>query len=236
MVKGLYPLEGHQYNLVVTRDGRREKRQETPREDHLLCILCEKRIEIVETYASKRLYEIQHYQKHSNIQIVTGGNLQCGNFPPALFKLFVYSVLWRLSITGLPEYQSFRLPPAIEEEIRLFLHSNVKDTHKELMAHALQITAIPQYHFSLIKPVEFLRPPGCTLSAMSTHNGVHLICLVDYLMFFFTDSTQMHPDFSSSSNKQNEYTLIALAPVNGWLTLNTDLYNRFFNKVEEGKA
>lgn len=152
--KPLFDKDGHKYAWRVGRNGMKKPVQDTPKEDFILCTSCEKRMANVETYFARILSRIDNYKRlTAEFEIEFIGTEQCiicKDIHPTLFKLFVYSLVWRASISSLAEFQHFCLPVIDEEKIGGFLDKNLRIEHTDLMNSLDQITDLPLYHFGCI--------------------------------------------------------------------------------------
>jgi hypothetical protein len=48
LCKGLFTTHSR-HTLVINRNGKTQKRQDTPKESYIFCVVCEKRMEVLET-------------------------------------------------------------------------------------------------------------------------------------------------------------------------------------------
>ena len=61
-------------------------------------------------------------------------------------KLFIYSLVWRSSISKLFETTTFKLSKDVEETIRDFISTNLKSNKASLLELLNEIENIPLYH------------------------------------------------------------------------------------------
>lgn len=220
--------------LSIQYGGKSNKEQDSPKEDHILCSDCESRFGKLEDYFARRIEEIHGYLKYPEDYKLfsTGGQeyLLCENIHPSLFKLFIYSLVWRASISKLKEFKTFKLLENVEEEIRIFLDTNLYNDQKLLLASLDHIAYVPQYHSCLIKPKERSEHSRGILSVNNMTVFSHILLLVDFGLFFYTDETSIGNVLRRYSNKQNQKVIITLGELEPWLGLNQITVSKLFKK------
>lgn len=103
------------------------------KEDNLFCRDCEKRISFIENiFSSEITNKIEDEKFAANFPITSIGEIgysSCIRISPIAFHLFIYSILWRASISSNQIYQNLNLGEVIEEDLRftidLFLPNTV---------------------------------------------------------------------------------------------------------------
>lgn len=232
LTKSLYPATRHKKTLAIKKDGSSSEPQDTPKEDFILCTSCEKRIEIVETLFAPHIRSIHSHKTlpHKFDRIIQGQReyLICKEIDYKLFRLFFYSIVWRLSISRLDAYRGFKLSESDEEMLREVLDSNLSSTQRSLLQKLPHITAMPEYHICVVKPRVKTNPPGGILSAMSSGGKNHLVMLVDFAVFFIT-ADEMHPALLSLSNKYSTTVIIGLGDNDQWVELNRTLVHKMLS-------
>jgi hypothetical protein len=230
LTKGLFSVEHYRKTLTVHKTGKSRYHQDTPKEDFILCEGCEKRIEIVETTLAPVIRGIHDYENlPSEFEHVVRGQmeyLRCVKVQGALFYLFFYSIVWRLSVSKLESYGTFKLPVEVEENIRIFLNKNLGLTKGELETKIVDEIIIPNYYMVLIKPKIKTDPPGGMLSAHSYNEAEHLVTLVDFILFFFVNEHVINASLKVISNNLNSVFLIGMGDNKHWLELNSSLYHQ----------
>lgn len=236
LTKGLFSLEHHRKTLTIHKTGKSRLLQDTPKEDFILCVNCEKRIEVIETEFAPIIRNIHNYRKRPvDFEHVIQGQmeyLRCISVDASLFNLFFYSIIWRLSVSRLDSYGTLKLPLAVEEDIRSFLHNNLCLTKRELMTKVRNEIVSPAYHIVLIKPKIKTDPSGGMLSAHSYNEVEHLITLVDFVLFFFVNEHVIQPSLKQITNSLNPTFLIGIGDNKHWIELNSMLYHQV---LEGGK-
>src|SRR5687767_11238017 len=194
LCKGLFESINPRHILAISKKSIK-KVQDTPKENFILCVSCEKRIEILETCFAKIIGEINNYlsypKKFNRINQGYIEYIDCKEIHPVLYKLFIYSLVWRASISNLVSFQRFKLPEHSEEELRQFLNTNLTTRKTELVASLSNIKQIPEYHSCLIKPK--VKSRGI-FTAYNANKSLHLLLLVDFGLLFYTDENSISPD------------------------------------------
>ncbi|MBK7856659.1 MAG: hypothetical protein IPJ79_18750 [Bacteroidetes bacterium] len=127
--------------------------QDSPKESYILCPSCEQYISILETYIATRFHS-RLWDKKFSQQFGTFNNnggitwKVCNEIEPAVFRLFIYSIVWRCSISSVPLCKDFLLNKEEEERLRLSLLLCKYETQIELLSniskHANEIT-LPEF-------------------------------------------------------------------------------------------
>lgn len=215
--KGLFDGKNNKYTLQI-KVGKAIKVQDTVKEDNILCTSCEKIIEKVETYSANSLARLQLYKKLPNEFIVNSlGNLdtlECNNINPYIFKLFVYSLIFRISISKNEAYSSFLLEENIIEEIRVFLCNNLKFIENYKTSPNLFLTT-PDYHFVVYMKEDMSKGIRGVQGAVGGNNN-YCTMLGDYIIFFYTRDNVIKQYLKIFSNKQNNHVNIILQSSSQW--------------------
>ena len=234
MCKGLFEATKPRHALAINRHGKGKKIQDTPKEDFILCTQCEKRIEVLETLFAPIINDIHQYKKFPKkftlFQLVTQQYIVCNDVHPTLFKLFIYSIIWRASISNLFEYLPFNLATRDEERIRNFLNSSITVDKSELIQNLDAINNIPLYHSCIIKPKEKSASSRGIFSICSMSDTAHILLLIDFAIFFYTDETSIGNVLINYSNKQNKKVIITLGETVPWLDLNKLYLSKLLNE------
>jgi hypothetical protein len=224
--KGLFDLSSPRHTTVVHKTGKVEKTQDTPKQDNFLCTSCEKRFEILETYFSRRMRELHAFSRHPDKFELHGALLKWKALSPVIFRLFMYSIIWRVSASSRHEFGTCKLFPAVAEDLRLFLDEHLKPNQPDLLNHIKTVTSYPAYHISLMKPEHKTIPPGGLFAAHSLHEHSHLLMLVDFTFFFITSDDALVPEMKAFSSNFYTEVVIGLLRNDHWIEFNQKLYNQ----------
>ncbi|HEX7413587.1 MAG TPA: hypothetical protein VF411_06030 [Bacteroidia bacterium] len=225
LCSGLFEATKPRHSILIGKNGRGRKIQDTPKEDNILCNHCEKRIEIIETHFARIIKDIHNFSnlpdKFKFINTINQPQyLECVNIHPTLFKLFIYSLIWRASISNLIEFQKFKVSKLVEEELRVFLNANLTVSKKSLLDSLDVITDVPLYDNCFIKPLVKSDTSRGIFTAYNLDGSRHLLLIVDFAIFFFADEKLIDQILKVVSNKQNEKVIIGLGENTAWRELN----------------
>ena len=192
LAKRLFESTKPRHSISIDRKGKSKKIQDTPKESFILCKLCEKRLEHLETLISRKITSINNYnnlkEKFKLNELGKNKVLECLNINPIGFKIFVYSIVWRTSISSLPEFETFKLDDKTEDKLRVFLNQILKNGHTELINSISELTDFPNYDYCIFKPLsrnEFTRG---IFTAYKTDEFQFGIFTVDFIFFFYSNS------------------------------------------------
>lgn len=235
LTKRLFEYTKPRHSIEIDRKGRNKTIQDTPKENSILCKACEKRLEYLETLISKKITSINNYNNlKSTFKLVEYGNnkiLECLNINPIAFKIFVFSLVWRASITSLPEFESFKLDDKTESDLRILLNEKLKNSHTELVSSLSESIDFSNYDYCIFKPLvrnEFSRGVFTSYKINKFQFGIFT---VDFIIFFFSNSKNMNPAYKLVSNYQNEKVLITLTGIDDWKHLNELVVRNMLKKL-----
>ena len=233
MSKSLFENTKPRHSIVINKKGKINNIQDTPKENNIFCSNCEKRIEIIETYFSRKIVDIHNYKNlKENFELKKIGNqeyLSCNNINPKAFKIFIYSLIWRTSISSLSEFKKFKISVEIEEELRSFIDLNLKNSHKELLKNFNLIKKTPKYHICVFKPLVKSSISRGIFTTYNTSENSHILLIVDFAIYFFSSENHIDNTFRFFSNNQNEKIIIPLAELDKWEELNKIIVHQMLN-------
>ena len=230
-------------------------------EDYILCRGCEQRLSYLEGYISQEFTKKIDLQEYNiNFPTVTIENFTLTTslrVNPIAFKLIIYSVLWRSSISNNFLFNHFLLPDVIMEDFRVLLNTALPEykNHKVKIKRSEWLKslnesqiAIPNYPFTIIKCVNENGEENKNFTFLHPEfkQPYHLL-LNEYLILFFPSSSNVDiEDDFFSLNKQyptidkfsiNETEPIRLIQMNNlqWKdlinTLNTTLFKQKLESI-----
>lgn len=124
---------GEEKSYLISPDPTENYRKNTQaaevKEDYILCRACEQRLSYVEGYIAAELTnKIKQEQFAQNFPLKTSESvsfLECQRVNPCAFHIFLYSLIWRASISKTRIFENFALSPEIEERLRSILNSRI---------------------------------------------------------------------------------------------------------------
>ncbi|WP_297333748.1 hypothetical protein [Flavobacterium sp.] len=230
MCKRLFENVAPRHTVLIRRNATTKRIQDVPKENNIFCVSCEKRIEIIETYFSKIFIDINNLPNAKRKYIISTelGNelLIFKDLIPALFKVFLFSLVWRASISELQEFKNFKLDIDTENELRSFLNDNLKTKHSDLIESAKKIIKTPDYHHCVIKPKYKTRG---IFAAYEFAEDAFIILTVDYAFIFFSKNTSLTTPYFVISNKNHSDVKILLGQDKDWKILNNLILKKMIN-------
>ena len=234
LAKRLFESTKPRHSIHINRKGKGRKIQDTPKENFILCKQCEKRLEHLETLTSRKITSINNYNnlkdKFSIKKYGRNKILECLTINPIEFKSFIYSIVWRASISSLPEFETFKLDKTTEKELRIFLDKTLKNSHKDLVYSISKTTDLPNYHYCVFKPLMRNKFSRGIFTAYRMAEFQFGVFTVDYIILFYTNIKDMDPAFEFVSNFQNEKLIITLTGTDDWKMLNELVVRKMLRK------
>ncbi len=215
--------------ILFYRNGKKEKIQDIMKEDYLFCADCEKGFNILETYCSLRLERFNDPRYYKNFNQFKFGEFEFIEFKEIdirVFKLFIYSIVWRVSVSDNYSFKGFKLPDCDEEKIRLLLKKFSRPTQQELMDELDKLHNLPDHSHMIIRPKKKLRPPASMLSAGSYNDWMHQVHLVDYVLIYLTNQEKLIDRLRViNNNRLNDFVRIGLTDKSSWENFNINMIN-----------
>ena len=171
---------------------------DTVKEDYILCPHCENvRLGRLETYIATHFYNRYrnpHFEdafpveKRYNHYTQELDSIICNNLHVGMFKLFIYSQIWRASISTDNAYKNFKLSPELEETLRHTLDTFLKDTADETIAYYDEHVAdFPQFQFTVVTPKDQSESIGNFVAEpYADGKGAYLMVLNEFAIIFYS--------------------------------------------------
>jgi hypothetical protein len=230
--EGLFHGTNPRFTLLVSKDKRKRKVQDTFKEDFVLCTQCEKSLSVLESYCSLRLGRIGNNRFFTQFNTIIAGQfemVECKELDIKIFNLFIYSIVWRISVSTNVAFTSFNLENSDLEQLRKILANNIAPSQSGLMSKIKNLTSLPAHGHVMIRPKKILRPPSSMMSAASYNTWMHQIHLVDYILFYFTEPSKMINTLTIlDNNRTNGLVSIGLTHPNEWKDFNRDMVKETF--------
>ena len=129
------------YAVSSSSDKLGQKVQDSPKEDFIFCPECEMRFGFLERYIANNFYNLYKSSANASIFPVTkrmGDELDimtAVNVSPVFFKLFIYSLVWRASISNNVIFSNFKLNSETEEKLRIILDSYLQNSEMDNLSY-----------------------------------------------------------------------------------------------------
>jgi len=215
---------------------------DTAKEKYLLCEDCErKRLGSLDTYIFEHFYR-RYRNPYFAADFVTVPRstthpgeldlLACKSLNVGMFKLFIYSLVWRASISSLPGYRYFRLSDHTAEVLRRTLNSYLhEDAQQTINFINANVPAFPQLQYTIYTSLDL---PSSTSNLTSNphdfENGELMLFINDFIIRFYTrwdERTRYNPTMNSG-----EYvTTLVLVKEDQWQNLINSFTHGVINSI-----
>lgn len=233
LAKGLFEGNTPRYSLQIKK-GKRRRVQDTPKEDFILCPSCEERIALLENYFSRKIVAVHDFNNRpKDFKIIEEGpnlTLECRKINPTAFKLFFYSIFWRISISKLRHYDNFKLPSQIENEFGSFINTHLKSKHGDMMESFQTAVEVPNYHLVVFKPFVKNELSRGVFMSFQASEFLYVIFTPDLAAYLYTDDESIDFEMKHFSNYQNHSTLISLSSLEQWKRVNQNVIDKILPK------
>lgn len=227
---GIFEGTNPRHGIQISRNGKTSKIQDIFKEDYILCSNCEKGLGVLETYCYLRLERFDDLQYRNQFSTFKRGEFQyfeCTELNNKIFNLFIYSIVWRLSISQHFAFENLKLSTQDEEKLRIALNNCISSTQSGLFENLDKFNNIIDHSHVIIRPTKKLRPPTSHLSAASIDDTIHQIFLVDYIVFYLTDKKKLFSAFVEIDNNSDiRNTRIGLIRPEKWENYNIEILNK----------
>lgn len=231
--KGLFWGQSPRKATALFKGGKRQKVQDIIKEDYLFCPECETGFSILETYCSIRLErfnEIRYYKDFNRIKLKEFEFIECKEIDIRVFNLFIYSMIWRISISNNFGFLNFKLSEHEEEKLRQILKEFSTLSQADLFDKIDAINELPNHHHLIIRPIKKLRPPKSMLSAASYNEILHQLHLVDYLIIYNTGIDTLPEKLDQlENNRLGGLVRIGLLDKAKWESFNAKMFREAVN-------
>lgn len=179
-------------------------------------------------------YDEYKYRTNDNYEPLNIGEFVC--FSPKLlniliYNLFIYSVVWRVSVSESDVFTSFKLEAPHEERLRKILKSFTSQSQTELFEKVNLNSELPDFSHFIFRPDRKLKTPNSGLFLKSINKDFHHLSLVDYSLFFYTDRKKVFPGFEVfDNNRNNGLAIIGLLSEDMWRNINFTLIKTLLNR------
>lgn len=195
--------------------------QDTDKEDYILCECCEKYFSILEGYIATNLHNrILDANYADQFTSIGNGGMSCKvceQIDPIIFRLFVYSIVWRCSISTTNICQRFNLEVHEAESLRNVLFNCKYEKEQELIVNILRHSAtVPLYPFVLCIANEFDDTTQNTVFLNPSSKNPYDLILNQYMLIFSFKLTKEQEKFNFLNNYDKSKIKIGIISKDGW--------------------
>ncbi|KAB2917992.1 MAG: hypothetical protein F9K23_02260 [Bacteroidetes bacterium] len=196
------------YILQSLKPFDKSKVQDSPKEDFILCESCERYFEILETYVSQRLHnrlwdirKNSEFEDHINNDGIRWRSSKQININ--VFKLFLFSILWRSSVSSHPLFNLYKISEEEKDVFRTELIRFRVNQQKELLEKVDNDSTINIFYI-ILTCQSFGDETKNVIFPYSNSGNPHSFYLNRYLIFFsFTNFSLNQFDFLVNSQNKN---------------------------------
>lgn len=213
--------------------------QDTAKEDFILCDSCEQYFSVLETYIAtrlhNRLWDIRHIQQFSTYKNQGGITWKvCEQIDALIFRLFIYSIIWRCHISATDLCKDFALNTDESETLRTTLFSCKYDKQQDLLNNIGQFTKeFPTLPFLFFTADSFSDRTSNTLFINPSIKNPYQLVLNEYMLIFSFDLNEDQKKFDFLNNTDSSKIKIGYFPTELWESLRTQLLQMVVNKAVE---
>ena len=120
---------------------------------------------------------------------------------------------------------------AEEEKLRVILKQYSSSKQNDLFNSISNLKILPEHSHVIFRPVKKLRPPVSMLSAGSYNDWMHQIHLVDYVLIYLTDNSQLINELRIIDNNRVENLVrIGIVDKESWESFNFKMIDNVLRK------
>jgi hypothetical protein len=230
--KGIFEGTNPRHGTRLSIQGDEQSVQDIVKENYLFCPVCEKGISVLETYCIRGLdkfNDIQYFNSYKTFKRGEFEYFECKILDIKIFNLFIYSIVWRASISNDYAFIPFKLIESDEEQLRVMLQTFLEPTQTALCNKLSDLKELPNHKHVMIRPKKKLRPPHAGLSAVSSSDkSIHQLYLIDYLILYLTKPDKLVDALKVIDNNNLDNAVrVGLSDRNQWEIFNSAFMSKF---------
>lgn len=209
--------------------------QDSPKEDYILCEICEAYFSVIEGIASDIFINWQ-------TKVLSGDYLQtqiandlsiidCATADSRTLHLFVYSIFWRASISSLTHFNNIRIESDFEEELRNLLMTYRHDNRTNYLNTLSAAPNFKVFPYTIFTAKSFKDETSNLLLAPPAKNPYSLVIDRFAAMLFRSEADIKEQLFRDSSNKHIDDCRIMLFSEQLWKNA---IIDQAFNLLKKG--
>lgn len=199
--------------------------QDTVKENYLFCPTCELYFSHLETYIAKRLHKRLWTERYAEQfpRFENQGGITwkvCSEVDKTIFRLFVYSIILRCSLSSNKLHAGFNLDSAeeiiLKTDLRLYLSNTYKELMGKMRATDNEISILP---FVIYTSHSFQNGTKNNIYTSSHNKNPYVLHLNDYVILFSFTSSTMLDRFDFLVNSDNSAIKIGFFNEQFWDSL-----------------
>ncbi len=193
--------------------------QDTPKEDYILCPTCESYFSILENIIANKIHNklwlAEHQgqfqpERHPSGIIIN----YCNEVDPIIWRLLIYSILWRCSISSSLICNDFKLNPDEEKTLSDILNQfNTID--QEILFNLVneKRLSFPTIPFLIVSADSFSNRTLNMLFFNPAAQNPYQLVLNDYILIFSFQTSELLPKFQFLVNGNGDVIKIGILPI-----------------------
>lgn len=211
-------------------------KQDSPKENYILCPNCERYFEILETYSAERLFKRilnPTFNDDFEYQISEGEieYAECKHLDNLAFRLFIISIFWRCSISTIPPFTKFQIEN--EEYLRQILVEFKTFDIKIILNQANPGLIIYDTPIVILRAKNASHPESHFYYANSLVKGSYQLFLNEYIFILSLEKASSIVNFDFLNNVADENLRIGLLRNDIWVELTNGLLDMVKKKSIE---
>lgn len=221
--------------LVDTNKGHEpaDFTQDSIKENYLLCPNCESYFSNIETYIAERFHKrlrtaklTDQFPLYENKGGVTWKI--CLQVNPVIFRLFIYSILWRCSISESSIHQKFKLNPKEEVFLKNDLKKFIASSYKEFIGKIeARLESTITFPFVIYTSQSFHNEPMNTIFTSPYNKNPYVLHLNEYIVLFSFETKTLLDNYDFLVNNDHSHIKLGFFSEEFWLSEN----KRFFDET-----
>jgi hypothetical protein len=240
MTKKMFGTPARGYVVTTHKNSHSRMVQDSAKENYILCTSCEARFEKVETYIARRFflryrnpaYKVEFPITPLDSSVFNGLDIMTLlQVDRGMMRLFVYSILWRSSISSVEELEAFNLASEIEEQLRNELDCILTSTEQATLINCEQYSkAEPIIPYMMVTCVDKMAVGENFLTVGKIKDGKVYIMANDFMLYYYLPGAMI--PYPSSANLGLMHPQVDLLDLQSWRHIKS-VPLQFLNKAKE---
>ena len=237
-ILGTGQLQGFVLDTSTT-DIPAQKIQDTAKEDYILCPSCESYFSVIERYVANnfhyKLWDTSLTEEFIEKRTGTNSNAivwkECVKVHPLIFRLFIYSIVWRCSISLTKAHADFVVNN--EEGLRKALFDYYgKNIDEIIQLFEKNPANFPVYEFIFVTSESFGDKTANAISTLPLSKEPYFLLLNEYLLLFSFNANEILDRLIPLVNKSGVIK-VGFFPEEAWKGIREDFINFFVKAAKK---
>jgi hypothetical protein len=223
MYDGIPDEKNRMFQLSSETPGKIKTAQSGAYEEYILCKECDNNLlSKYERYASNNFYRLDYRSDNENFKQIVNENgvalIQCNNLVYKDFKIFLISLLWRVSISSHALFSNFKLDPESEEFLRQSIINEEPPNFLEFSCVMLTY----QNEESVEKDLVAIK---------STSQDKVTFYINEFIYTFYLDSSSLDGVVNMVTLNLSNQMAVMKAPNNSWAEIRKSIFDTLAKKT-----